>query len=175
MQIRQATTADIPSIQALAEVTFRHTYKKILSPEQMEYMMDWMYSAKSLNEQMCEKGHRFLILTDDNEEEVGYASFNKEGDQGSRQLFHLQKIYILPKMHGKGYGALLFHAIEKEMLRLAYPSSVIFELNVNRNNSAVSFYEHLGMHKDREGDFHIGNGFYMNDYIMVKVLAVLCH
>ena len=40
------------------------------------------------------------------------------------------------------------------------------ELNVNRNNKALQFYEHMGMRKLREGDFPIGNGYYMNDYIM---------
>ena len=40
------------------------------------------------------------------------------------------------------------------------------ELNVNRHNPALGFYEHMGMSKAREGDFDIGNGFYMNDYIM---------
>ena len=40
------------------------------------------------------------------------------------------------------------------------------DLNVNRNNKALHFYEHLGINKLREGDFHIGNGYYMNDYIM---------
>lgn len=39
-------------------------------------------------------------------------------------------------------------------------------LNVNRNNKALHFYEHKGMKKLREGDFPIGNGYYMNDYIM---------
>jgi hypothetical protein len=38
--------------------------------------------------------------------------------------------------------------------------------NVNRNNKALQFYEHMGMRKLREGDFPIGNGYYMNDYIM---------
>lgn len=168
MRIRQATITDIPNIQALAEVAFRHTYREILSPEQMEYMMEWMYSTKSLHQQMHENGHVFLILTADDGKDIGYGSFNKEGERGDRVLFHLQKIYILPQMQGKGYGALLFHEMEKEMLRLSRPSAVTFELNVNRNNRAVTFYEHLGMQKDREGDFHIGNGFYMNDYIMAK-------
>ena len=36
---------------------------------------------------------------------------------------------------------------------------------------AVDFYEHMGMHKDRTGDFPIGNGFYMNDYIMAKEIS----
>jgi diamine N-acetyltransferase len=30
----------------------------------------------------------------------------------------------------------------------------------------VYFYEHMGMKKVREGDFPIGNNYYMNDYIM---------
>lgn len=170
MRIRQATIHDIPIIQALAEVAFRHTYREILSPEQMEYMMEWMYSTKSLHEQMDDNGHVFLILTADNGEDIGYGSFNKEGKRGDRVLFHLQKIYVLPQMQGKGYGAALFREMEKEMLRRVHPSAVTFELNVNRNNRAVTFYEHLGMHKNRVGDFHIGNGFYMNDYIMAKEL-----
>ena len=41
------------------------------------------------------------------------------------------------------------------------------ELNVNRNNKALDFYYRMGMRKDRQGDFDIGNGFFMNDYIMV--------
>ena len=40
------------------------------------------------------------------------------------------------------------------------------ELNVNRNNKALQFYAHMGRRKLREGDFPIGNGYYMNDYIM---------
>lgn len=44
----------------------------------------------------------------------------------------------------------------------------MLELNVNRNNKALHFYEHMGMKKLREGDFPIGNGYYMNDYIMGK-------
>ena len=29
-----------------------------------------------------------------------------------------------------------------------------------------TYYEKMGMRKLREGDFPIGNGYYMNDYIM---------
>ena len=48
----------------------------------------------------------------------------------------------------------------------SYGRPALLELNVNRNNSAVGFYQHLGLKILRQGDFHIGNGFYMNDYIM---------
>lgn len=171
MRIRQATTADIPVIQALAEVAFRHTYRVILSPEQMEYMMEWMYSTRSLKEQL-EGGHVFLILTDDEVGDVGYVSFNVEDEGGTdgHVLFHLQKLYVLPQMQGRGYGERLFREAEQQMRLRAHPARAMFELNVNRNNTAVTFYEHMGMHKARTGDFDIGNGFYMNDYIMAKEL-----
>ena len=45
-----------------------------------------------------------------------------------------------------------------------------FELNVNRRNKVLDFYQHLGMRIARSGDFDIGGGFFMNDYIMRKEL-----
>ena len=42
---------------------------------------------------------------------------------------------------------------------------ILFD-GAQRNNKALQFYEHMGMRKLREGDFPIGNGYYMNDYIM---------
>ena len=44
------------------------------------------------------------------------------------------------------------------------------ELNVNRRNKALDFYRREGMHIARTGDFPIGGGFYMNDYIMAVEL-----
>ena len=47
-----------------------------------------------------------------------------------------------------------------------HPAPCKMHLNVNRNNKALRFYEYMGMEKVDEGDFAIGNGYYMNDYIM---------
>ena len=40
------------------------------------------------------------------------------------------------------------------------------ELNVNRQNIAVGFYKKLGFNIVAEEDISIGNGFFMNDYVM---------
>jgi ribosomal protein S18 acetylase RimI-like enzyme len=40
-------------------------------------------------------------------------------------------------------------------------------LNVNRNNKALGFYQKFGFVILREEDIDIGNGYFMNDYIMV--------
>ena len=42
--IRKATTEDIPLIHKMAQEVFPATYADILSPDQLDYMMEWMYS-----------------------------------------------------------------------------------------------------------------------------------
>lgn len=160
--IRKASIEDIPAIRELAEVAFRETYKDILCSEQMEYMMDWMYSEENLLHQMTVANNIFFI-----EDGRGYASFRFDGHtEDDRDLFHLEKLYVLPEYQKTGLGRELFEKIVEEAGLAASGDRFRVELNVNRNNPAVSFYEHLGMHKDRQGDFAIGKGFFMNDYIM---------
>jgi len=42
------------------------------------------------------------------------------------------------------------------------------QLQVNRHNKAKDFYELLGFTIIEEADFDIGNGYFMNDYVMEK-------
>ena len=182
-------------IHDMAQVVFRHTYREILSPEQMAYMMDWMYSPANLQKQLDE-GHVYYIAYRDGKA-CGYVSVQHAGiaDDG-RLLFHLQKIYVLPPEQGHGLGRALFdravahvresvhgrevaHVQESVHVRestggfeavgrheTSEKCKARIELNVNRNNPSIGFYHHLGLRILRQGDFHIGNGFYMNDYIM---------
>ena len=158
--IRKATTNDIALIQQMAWVVFPHTYHIILTPEQIDYMMEWMYSEKSLQKQMEEDGHIYYLAFKD-EKPAGYLSIQPEGEH----VFHLQKIYVLPSFQGCKLGKLLFEQAIKAIKEL-HPAPCQMRLNVNRENKAVTFYQKMGMTKVDEGDFPIGNGFYMNDYIM---------
>ena len=40
------------------------------------------------------------------------------------------------------------------------------QLNVNRHNKALHFYEKQGFKIIREEDIDIGEGYFMNDYVM---------
>ena len=163
--VRRVGPEGIMLIHDMAEVVFRHTYREILSAEQMEYMMDWMYSPANLLKQF-EDGHVYHILFFLGRP-CGYVSVQKEGtDADKTEVWHLQKIYVLPSEQGKGFGKLLFEKAVSHVKENLSGIKARIELNVNRQNTAVSFYRHLGMTILREGDFHIGNGFYMNDYIM---------
>lgn len=170
MRIRQATLEDIATIQAMADVVFRKTYAEILSPEQMEYMIHWMYSTESLTEQIAGKDKKFFIALD-GDVPCGYVSVELERmqDDGT-PLFHLQKIYVMPEHQGRGVGRQLFTFLVSHLQEWS-PRGFRMELNVNRTNRAVGFYERMGMRRDRQGDFPIGNGFYMNDYIYVMIFG----
>lgn len=56
---RKASVEDCGLIREMACVAFPDTYKTILSPEQLDYMMEWMYSPENLRRQMAE-GHVYF-------------------------------------------------------------------------------------------------------------------
>lgn len=160
--IRIATTKDIPLIRQLAEQVFPETYKNIITPEQCRYMMEMMYSEESLRRQMTEEGHVYQLLSVDGEA-AGYVSVQPiESD-----LYELQKIYVLPRFQGRHLGRTLFDAAVALVKKL-HPEPCRIFLHVNRYNKAKTFYEHLGLKVTKQGDYDIGHGYFMNDYIMEK-------
>ena len=159
LTIRRAVETDCGLIRSLADEVFPATYREIITPSQMDYMMKWMYAPEVLRREM-RTGVAWFFASSDSEP-CGYLSVQQEAEE----LFHLQKIYVLPRFQGLGAGEFLFrHAVE--YVRSVHPAPCTMELNVNRSNRAVHFYEKMGMRKLREGDFPIGDGYYMNDYIM---------
>lgn len=157
---KKADKTDVELIHNLAEQIFPVTYSEIITPEQNDFMMDWMYSVPNLLKQMDE-GHTYYLAYADGVP-VGYVSVEQDGPD----MFHLQKIYVLPAYQKHHLGR---HLFEKAIAHIkeVHPAPCRMVLNVNRNNTrALGFYEYMGMKKISEGDFDIGNGFFMTDYIM---------
>jgi len=160
LTLRKATSDDCILIHELAALVFPVTYCELLSKDQLDYMFEWMYAPENIRKQMEVDHHVYFIAYKD-EIPCGYVSV----EQQEKDLFHLQKIYVLPEFQGHHIGNFLFQSAI-DYIREIHPAPCLMELNVNRHNKALQFYEKLGMRKLREGDFHIGNGYYMNDYIM---------
>ncbi|PZR20966.1 MAG: GNAT family N-acetyltransferase [Flavobacterium psychrophilum] len=163
MQIRKATLEDFQIINDLAIKTWHVAYDKILTSEQVNYMLKMMYSLEAITEQIAVKGHHFLLLSE-NDEYLGFASYELNYHTG---ITKLHKLYVLPETQGKGAGRLLIQKIEEAALKNGNDK---VSLNVNRYNSAVTFYEKSGYSKAGEEDINIGNGYLMEDFIMEKAL-----
>jgi diamine N-acetyltransferase len=161
--IRKASAGDIPLIRELCLKVWPQTYASILSQEQIDYMLDEMYSPSSLQKQM-DSGSQFILVYD-GKEPVGFAAYFEKG----LSVFKLDKLYILLSQQGRGTGRFVIDNITAEIKQ---KGATALQLQVNRYNKAKSFYEKLGFVVIDEKDFDIGNGFFMNDYIMEKQLAV---
>ena len=159
LTIAKAGTAQIPLIQQIAQDTWPDTFKDILTPEQIRYMLHMMYDDASLRQQM-ESGNVFLLAEVDGVP-GGFASY--ELHYRNSPVSKLHKIYILPSMQGKSVGKALLLEVAK-IAREAGMQQVW--LNVNRENKATGFYERFGFKKTGEEDIDIGNGYFMNDTIM---------
>lgn len=159
LDIRNASIKDIPLIQELTNQIWPQTYASILSNEQITYMLELMYSDTSLQQQM-EDGAQFLIAYED-KIPVGFAAYQEI----KPTLFKLHKIYVLGTRQGKGTGRFMINHIIEEIRK---QGARTLQLQVNRQNKAKDFYELLGFTIIEEADFDIGNGFFMNDYVMEK-------
>ena len=157
--IRIASPEDIPLIRELTLKVWPQTYAAIISPQQIDYMLDMMYSEASLQKQM-EEGIKFILVYDETAP-VGFAAYQEI----QPAIYKLHKIYILTSQQGKGTGKFV---IEHIIHDIKQKDADALHLQVNRHNKARSFYEKLGFAVIEEADFDIGNGYFMNDYIMKK-------
>ena len=62
MDIRLATEIELPILESLAREIWPHTYSDIITKEQMDFMLNWMYSTETLSKQL-KAGHEFYICS----------------------------------------------------------------------------------------------------------------
>lgn len=161
-EIKKAGIDDIPLIRELTFRVWPQTYASILSQEQIDYMLEMMYSVNSLKDQMTEQECQFIIVYDAGNP-VGFASYSEE----DFKRWKLNKIYVLQNQQGKGTGKYVINYIIEEIKK---QNAVSLFLQVNRYNNAKTFYERLGFTEIDFINLDIGNGYFMNDYVMEKKL-----
>jgi GNAT superfamily N-acetyltransferase len=157
MQFRKAVISDIPVIQQIAEKAWRPTYSHILSEEQTIYMLDMMYGTEVLLKQINSQIAFYLAVEAD--QVIGY--FAMEITEPIKMKLH--KIYLDPDQKSKGVGSQIIAFIKDFGFKAGVKH---IELNVNKFNSAVQFYEKMGFFRAKEMVLDIGNGYVMDDYVM---------
>ena len=160
--ITSASIKDIPLIRELTFQIWPQTYARLLSPEQIEYMLELMYSEVSVKKQM-EGNIKFIIVNDDGQP-IGFAAYERLDPT----TWKLQKLYILPSQQGKGTGRF---TIDHIIAEISAQGANSLQLQVKRDNKARYFYEKLGFMIIKEVDIDIGRGYLMQDYIMEKSLS----
>ncbi|MTH14629.1 GNAT family N-acetyltransferase [Flavobacterium sp. LC2016-01] len=162
IKITEAFIEDIAKIQEIANITWPITYGEILTTEQLDYMLNLIYSDEALSKQIQNKEQLFYLISD-SESIIGFIGI--EHNYKNTAVTKIHKIYLLPETQGKGYGKIVFETIEK---LASENNSKELLLNVNRFNAALNFYKKLGFEIKETVDIEIGNGYLMEDYVMGK-------
>lgn len=163
--LKEAGISDTGLISQLGHEIWRQVYPPIIGEEQVEYMLERMYNTETLNHQITQEGHSFFIAFVDDVAMGFVACSFHHGAEHNRTRIH--KLYLYPTVQGKGLGAKMVNHIA---VLSKQQGDVALELNVNKYNPALYFYQRIGFAIESEIVLDIGQGYVMDDYIMVKVL-----
>ncbi len=154
----KVTAENVALIQPLAQSIWQVTYKTIITAEQMDYMLNMMYSVQKINEEI-ERGYIWELATVD-QQLIGYLDYVLQQDN---RVF-LSKIYLNTQVQSRGFGQELLKRVV-DYAKSNKAKSVY--LTVNKNNAkAISFYERHGFKQVGVARFDIGSGYIMDDFIM---------
>lgn len=167
MVIRYAQKNELHLIRNIAFETWPIAYKNILSDDQLSYMLKMFYDLDVLASQQLQLNHHFILAFDESRNEMGFASYSKEIDDATAKYL-LHKLYILPNQQGKKTGSMLLNFVINEIKKTE--DIAVIQVNVNRHNNALNFYLKHGFSITHEEDNDIGEGYFMNDFVMQKDL-----
>ena len=152
---------DFDRIARLADIIWREHYTPIIGKAQVAYMLEHFQSGDAIARQVADGMVYFLIQ--EGSTPVGYLAIQKRG----QELF-LSKVYLLREYRGLGIGKkamdfIVEKAREFQCDRIA--------LTVNKNNDlSIKAYEKMGFENKGALVTDIGEGFVMDDYLMVNSL-----
>ena len=164
--ISAASPADAEAIARVArEIWYLH-YPGIITVKQIDYMLGQRYQPETIAEQINENDAWWDKL------EVGSCLAGFAGyEPGSvANSVKLDKLYVHPRVQGRGYGYALVLHVEACSRERGFSS---LYLQVNKGNIAsIAFYRKAGFEVTDNVKVDIGNGYLMDDFVMSKRLGV---
>ena len=161
--VKVSTPGDIATLAELAGSIWHEYFVRIISEEQIDYMVEKFQSAGAIAAQLQGGYEYYFIRTGGTN--AGYFGI-KPGDDG--RLF-LSKLYLSREHRGKGLSTAAFKYMENLCRDRGLKA---IWLTVNRHNDhTVSVYRHRGFRVTEEKVADIGRGFVMDDFIMELPVA----
>ncbi len=153
--------SDIEIVSMLAKEIWEEHYIPLIGSSQVEYMLDKFQSHKAIRSQIIE-GHEYYLAKYENEYS-GYAALVVDNEKSTIKI---SKLYTLGSVRGKGLGLAIMEYIENKCRSEGISA---LWLTVNKyNHNSIAWYKNRGFKVIRDEKTDIGNGYYMDDYVMEK-------
>lgn len=149
---------NIKELAALASEIWHEYWVGLLSPEQIDYMVEKFQSEKAITNQINNENYEYYFIIYENKN-VGYFGISYKKDY----LF-LSKLYIKKDFRHHGFGTKAFEKIKEIAADASYKKII---LTVNKyNTNTIKAYEKWGLKTIDSVVSDIGSGFVMDDFIM---------
>lgn len=149
--LRTATPSDVTVLAALHIETFRETHGGGPPVSVREAQWQRILNANDALDFT-------LLIEDESRQPVGFARGTRHGGGVPGYQGELNKIYVLKRLHGHGFGRLLVREVAERFLSQGVTSMLLFG---DARSPSNGFYEHLGAVRllSPEGAFHGGYGW----------------
>ena len=163
--IRSAKDRDFDVLLSITNSTFIATYGAFNTAENMRAYLETHFSKKALMAQLNDPQVQFY-LAEQNNSILGYIKVNRGTAQTEADYpntLEIERIYVLSKFHGKGYGKLLL----QKAIDVAKNNRLVNAwLGVwDQNPKAIAFYERNGFSTFGVHEFLLGDDP-QRDYMM---------
>ncbi len=150
----------LEEIQQLAHAIWREHYPGIISPEQIEYMLQQQYSLDALETSLDDRGIYYDRALADLEL-IGFSAFGPLAESEETMLYSL---YVRRDFRRSGCGRKLLDRVV-EYARTRRSTRIALTVN-KRNDPAIEAYRHYGFRIRGPIVTDIGGGFVMDDHRM---------
>ena len=161
MKLLKGKESDIQTIQDLARKSWESVYTDLISREQLEYMLSYMYSEEELKAQLANPNyHYYMIFDEETNEYDGFIGYENQYEENTTKL---HRIYLTPESKGKGLGKKSLHFLHEKVKEFGDKRII---LEVNKNNPAKDFYHSQGYKIYEDVVIEIEHGFVMDVFLM---------
>jgi len=149
---------DFEELEPFAASIWEQYYVPIIGANQVVFMLNKYQSAKAMFDQFS-KGYKYALVIFGGQK-AGYFAYDVKDE---KEVF-ISKLYIHQDFRRRGLGKRVLDFIAKETQALRCTAMT---LSVNKDNSdSIRFYISYGFQTIKAQKVAIGEGFYMDDYVM---------
>ena len=152
------TSNDFRQLEPFAALIWEQHYTPIIGAEQVAFMLNKYQSAQAMFDQFS-AGYKYAVVISGGQK-AGYFAYDGKAE---KDVF-ISKLYIHKDFRRRGLGRGIRDFISKEARALG---CMAMTLSVNKDNSdSIQFYTAYGFQTIKAQKVAIGEGYYMDDYVM---------
>lgn len=152
------TSKDFRQLEPFAASIWEQHYTPIIGGDQVAFMLNKYQSAEAMFDQFS-AGYKYALVIFGGQK-AGYFAYDFKVE---KEVF-ISKLYIHKDFRRIGLGKRVLDFITKEAQA---QGCTAMTLSVNKDNSnSIQFYISYGFQTIKAQKIAIGEGFYMDDYVM---------